>query len=437
MEFKEFKLSKYNLVAKYGNKTLVFNSLMNTFTELGELEIENSVNIAHLTESEIKKLIDQGIIIREGVDEDRLTYIKYVETTDSDILHLVILPTLNCNFRCSYCYEDKVGQVMSDETIEHIEEFVKKEIKGVKGVNVSWFGGEPLVAQGIIEKISEKLMSITKFYKKQYFASMTTNGFFLTRDVLKKMLKYNIIHYQITLDGNKEMHDKTRILVDGKGSYDTIVENLRDIRDHVTSRVFNIVIRNNLTKDSMEYFDEFADFLYQEFGHDDRFGFMFRRVGNWGGKEIENMLSNIIEKEDILITKLLGLKYKFNLYNQFMHFDKFPLCYAACKNNYVINPKGQILKCTVDLDNEKNYIADINEKGEIQFNDNYVNWIYAAVGKNISEKCKNCKLYANCFANVCPLVLIRNNAFTPSECNYHDKELIIMYKSHPELFLEL
>lgn len=432
-----YKESKFNLIAKYDGRTLIFNSLKNTFTAItGDQSLIHEKGEC-ISPDKMDVLINQGVFLEDSVNENKLAYIKYVNLINSDVLHLIILPTFSCNFRCTYCYEEKNSGVMTEETIDSIVAFVKKKIKDVRGISVSWFGGEPLLCMPVIAELSEKLMEITRFYKKTYFADITSNGYFLTEENLRKLLKYNVIHYQITIDGNKDMHDKTRHLESGKGTYDTILDNLKKIHNNVTSRVFTIVIRTNLTNESINDIDQFAKDLAETFGADNRFAFMFRRVGNWGGEEVKNILTDIIDSEDVLIDKLLNIKTPLYLSNQFAHFDKFPFCYAACENNFVFTPKGQVLKCTVDLDSEVNHVAEIKKNGNMQCNANHDKWIYAMAERELPDKCEECKLYANCFVNTCPLVLIQDGTYTPAECNHLEKELMVLYKMRRDKFLEM
>ena len=96
-------------------------------------------------------------------------------------------------------------------------------------------------------------------------AQITTNGYLLDVETFKKLLKCNIYSYEITLDGFESDHNKNRSLKNGNGSYNIILNNLRAIRDEVKSRVFQIVIRVNLTKTTLDKFVEFCDFLKKDF----------------------------------------------------------------------------------------------------------------------------------------------------------------------------
>src|SRR4051794_12669234 len=72
-----------------------------------------------------------------------------------DSYELILYPTEQCNFRCSYCYEDfEIGR-MSDDVIAGVKALISKISGRVKSLHLSWFGGEPLLAKGVIQEISE------------------------------------------------------------------------------------------------------------------------------------------------------------------------------------------------------------------------------------------------------------------------------------------
>lgn len=93
------KLSKYNVIAHKDNQQLVFNSLRNTFTILDEDYVLKNSN-------DVEFLISQGILVNEDLDEEKEAFIKYINTCDERVLGITIMPTMACNFRCTYCYEN-------------------------------------------------------------------------------------------------------------------------------------------------------------------------------------------------------------------------------------------------------------------------------------------------------------------------------------------
>lgn len=76
------------------------------------------------------------------------------------------------------------------------------------GKKFNWYhSGEPLLAMDIIESMSVRIMEICKKAKRKYISDITTNGYLLSLDVFRKLLDLNVIEYQITIDGPKEIHD--------------------------------------------------------------------------------------------------------------------------------------------------------------------------------------------------------------------------------------
>lgn len=386
---------------------------------------------------EILKILDnQGIICSDGYDEDKKALIKYMEIVDSGYVELIILPTLMCNFRCPYCYEERVPGVMSDEIIERIVKFTKGIISSAKGIHVSWFGGEPMVAMPVIEKLSERLMKLSKAYKKSYTASMTTNGYLLTYENFMKLFrKYHVSNYQITLDGRAEFHNKTRPLAGGGATYEVIMKNLLDIKEKCLSPVYHILIRSNLTKDTSNDLENHVIELEKGFGGDNRFSFMFKAVGDWGGETVGAIKDSLINVEDTFIKRITNLKTNLLITGRYQFFENFNVCYAAKQGTYTIDPSGKVLRCTVNLYEPYNILGELDERGIIKRNNPYYEkWQYpASPPAKPGTKCENCGLYANCYGILCPIKSVVNNGNVP--CDKKDAELMNLYVASPELFV--
>lgn len=172
-------------------------------------------------------------------------------------LALDICPTMHCNFDCRYCYEAgrRHTGAMDDETIEAVAEFVRKRILETRAtkLSVKWFGGEPSLAFGQVQRLSDRLIAITEACGIPYMAIIQTNGYLLTQEMADRMKEKQIRSMEITIDGNKLSHDRLRVLHDGSGSYDRIMENLSRLRTDM-----QILIRCNLHKDNI---GAFADLM--------------------------------------------------------------------------------------------------------------------------------------------------------------------------------
>lgn len=274
---------------------------------------------------------------------------------------LTLLPTECCNFRCTYCYEDHKTTKMDVALVQAIKRLIKirTDEKDFRYLTIGWFGGEPLLAIKIIQDISNyaKTLSQKKF---QFNSSITTNGYLLTPVIFKKLLSVNINYYQISLDGPKDIHDKTRIKINGDGTFDHIWSNLLAIRE--IKGDFTIILRIHITPENLSSIIDFTPLLTAHFGHDKRFSIFFKAIENLGGKEVETFSQMGNRDETIAhLYELLG-----NNINT-KQLDQTSICYAAKPNAIVIRANGDINKCTVSLNDPKNYIGKICKDGTIDF----------------------------------------------------------------------
>lgn len=432
------KKSKYNYFVEEAGKVLVFNSLVQTLSVMDRDKFD-LLEKEQLENFDCKELlVKQGLIVEDDVDEDKKALMKYMDVIDDGRIELIILPTMNCNFRCPYCYEERENEVMSDEMIDNITKFVQKRIVGAKGIHVSWFGGEPLVAMSVVEKLSEKLIRLAKVYKKPYTSSMTTNGYLLTYETFMKLYrKYHVTSYQITLDGREQFHNKTRPLANGAPTYSTILNNLKEIKEKCSSPLIHILLRSNLTKDTIEDVGNQIKELEDVFGGDDRFSVLFKKVGNWGGDSVNEIKDELISSEDGWLEKITDIDTKLNIEGRYQFFENFNVCYAAQRGTYTIGPDGKVMRCTVNLDNKLNELGRIGEKGEFIKNEsNYLKWQYPALPGSVKmEKCSECRLYANCFGITCPMNMVHDDIAV--DCDDKEGELIGMHNAYPELFTEI
>lgn len=425
------KSSIYNIVLEDGDSLLLFNSMVGLDSLCRVSEEYNHIvrdvlyGSEHNTEIE-QFLYKEGFLIDDDCDEFKKRELLFSRLTSGNILRLIILPTEQCNFRCKYCYEDYKRGAMSFETQEAIIKFVQKNIQYYSALRVSWFGGEPLVALDAIEYMSRELMSICKKAKRKYISDMTTNGYLLTEEVFRKLLSYNVLEYQITVDGIKEIHDSKKPLANGQGTFDVVTQNLRNISNHIVSGSFHVIIRSNVTEDACESMDEFTTFFKEMLGEDGRFSFFLRPVGDWGGDvKFDEMCRKRIEDDEIKLVYnnfcKCGKGLKVSTHESFYDVGGC-ICYAGHKDSFVIDANGGIRKCTCGLDDDNYIIGKLLSNGIMEIdNDKHSQWVGNTV--RFSDKCYSCAFSPLCFGFCCP----RSNQFEcenevqircPSEKNY-------------------
>ncbi|MGJ7920858.1 radical SAM protein [Neobacillus sp. LXY-4] len=277
---------------------------------------------------------------------------------------LILLPTEKCNFRCTYCYEDYTIGRMSDETIKGIKAFLDRRSPELEELHLSWFGGEPLVAKDIVLDISAHASALAKVHSGlNYRGSMTTNAYFLTPSMLSKLTKAGVLDYQITLDGPRELHNRSRLRADGKGTFDRIWENLLAIRN--SKEPVTITLRVHYDSETFAQLDPLIEDIRNEFIKDTRFSVIFKSIEQLGGPNDANIKIMSPEEKKVALKMLNRKLYENELVD---HEETFPVCYASQPNSLIIRADGKIGKCTVALNDPRNYIGLLRSDGTLEIN---------------------------------------------------------------------
>lgn len=105
-------------------------------------------------------------------------------------LSLTILPTLECNFRCVYCYEAvKKNEIMDKNVQTKVVKMIERGVGILKNLHITWMGGEPLLCFGIIDNLSQKILEICAKGSIKYSAGIITNGYLLRSQMFRKMIE--------------------------------------------------------------------------------------------------------------------------------------------------------------------------------------------------------------------------------------------------------
>lgn len=295
-------------------------------------------------------------------------YSKHIAIAISNrFLHLVVMPTEACNFRCIYCYESfKIGK-MQLPIVEAIKRLITIRVANLDFLMISWFGGEPLLAIDIMKSISGHIIALTNsFSTLRYRADITTNAYLLEKDVFRKLLDWNIRQYQISFDGPKALHDRKRVLPNGHGTFDKLWKNLKAMKS--IKDCFAVTVRLHIDHDNLTHVPEFLAQFKRDFGDDSRFTLYVRELSRL--TECQRKRLKVFDFREAVqaIKSIEKLAREDNLQIRIPE-RKNHVCYAACYatnlNSFVIRANGRISKCTVALDNDINNVGQINNDGTI------------------------------------------------------------------------
>jgi uncharacterized protein len=191
---------------------------------------------------------------------------------------------------------------------------------------------------------------------------MTTNGYALSIDLATELIRVGVTDYQISLDGPSEYHDRTRLRANGEGSYRQIWENLMNLRN--SSLDFNVILRVHLTPENLHSMPQYVELLIESFD-DSRFSLFFKEIGHYGGPNDENI--NVLGFESRAArTELMQLVNRERHQINLMKSAAEEICYAARANAFLIRPNGNIGKCTIAIEEDRNCIGKLTEDGKIE-----------------------------------------------------------------------
>jgi len=182
------------------------------------------------------KLITKKFFVSENYSEKQITKnIFELNTSKLNINTAYFLITNTCNLSCKYCVvvnnkKIKNSQTMQPEMItKYLNYFYKNHDKNAKEINITIYGGEPLLYPDIIEKIwSESIRIFNKYLDKLNFIILTNS--LLIDEKKLELLKKNKVQVVVSLDGDEETTNANRVDKKGHGVYKQIIKKLQILK---------------------------------------------------------------------------------------------------------------------------------------------------------------------------------------------------------------
>lgn len=410
------KASRFNRVFKTTEGAwLAFNSYS---TALAELDPENVSFIQALLASPNgvscrtpeqhairEALIEGHFLVEDEIDE--LAQVQADVLRDrfrQDHLLLTIAPTLDCNFRCDYCYEEHLRVTMAKAVQKKLVEWVRERAPGTRKLSVCWYGGEPLLprALAVVENLSAAFVKIAQEHGIEYEAQVITNGFLLDREKMKRLVELGVQSVQVTLDGPPDMHDRRRVLINGRGTFWRIIENLKETVD-----LASFQLRINVDQRNAMAALDLVEVLVEE-GLGDKIRPYLAQV-TYDGAACGNILEACYSSDDFA-------RMEVQIYEEAGRRDlplaRYPsripgaFCTADRVNGFVFSPTGSIFKCwhevTMNPDAAIATLLDGQQPFQKANEDRWLSW-------NAFEKqgCRSCNVLPLCHGG-CPLEAIKH-----------------------------
>jgi uncharacterized protein len=435
---RHWRLSEFTIAIEESCKsTLLYNSFMGA---LARLDRETAEKLASLLpgpmgkfrtgpfpavadaivqqDRHLAELARGGFLVPDDCDE-RAAVAELLEKERNYAFHLILLPHEDCNFRCTYCYESFARGKMQPHIVEALEQLVKAKAREFRIINVGWFGGEPCLALDIIERLSRSFQAACAATDARYLSSMTTNGYFLSRRNVEMLLKGGVRHFQVTLDGKPEDHDRVRHLRGGQPTFRRIAANLVGMTG--IEGEFSVAVRVNFSQASLPSMPDFVSELAEKLTGDARFFLDFHAMGKWGGPHdavLPVVDAGGAHRARIALNAMAACKgFPPAAFRDALQ-PHGSVCYAGKETSMVIGSDGRIYKCTVAFEDPRNHVGWLRRGGLVEIDhDKWQRWVKPS---SQSGKCGACAFSASCQSRACPLAAMDEGE---PPCPYTEDEL--------------
>ncbi|MGA1871222.1 MAG: radical SAM/SPASM domain-containing protein [bacterium] len=164
-------------------------------------------------------------------------------------LQVQIELTNRCNLQCEFCYNfsglSNRKELLFDDLLHVVQELIDMDV-----LVVIITGGEPFIDQ-------ERLFTVLDLLSRNNVSIyLLTNGWYITEQVVHRLMEYAIFSVQISIDGGSDIyHDKARGV---KGSWKRAIEAVRLFTEHG----FYTKVACIMTKENWVTLDDFIDLCF-------------------------------------------------------------------------------------------------------------------------------------------------------------------------------
>jgi uncharacterized protein len=244
--------------------TLIHNTLSGGFIAVDDATLaalRKADTGAELTEAERDLVSDPDLsdpdvaVVVESREAEEAEFRSWFQRRRSrkDRLEALVSINLACNFDCPYCFQAGIldGSVMKPEIADQTADWLASRALevGVGGIHLQFMGGEPLLHPERIARIATRIRDRVLPSGLTFTFMVITNGYFLTQDVLDRLVPLGLVEAEVTLDGDERTHKLTRVSKKGEDTFARIFAN-----SIAASRRIRIYVNGNYTPQTMHTF---------------------------------------------------------------------------------------------------------------------------------------------------------------------------------------
>ncbi|MEV4411022.1 radical SAM protein [Catellatospora sp. NPDC049609] len=291
-----------------------------------------------------------GLLVADGTDEAGAVIAAGRAAADGRNRQFVIMPTAYCNMGCDYCgqqHERGTG-IAPGRHRDALSERVRQAAAGGRydTITVRWFGGEPLMGYATIRALSARFRADAHQHGVAYAAKLVTNGALLDARKLRVLHQECAVgHIEITLDGDAAVHDASRPLNSGQGSYHRIVAAVRAaLADPQLARL-RFTVRTNVGRHNADRADMFAAAMADAGLADRRVVFYPAPIHSWGN-DVGGVALDRAEQARVELAWYAAYQRAGLASTPLPTVTRPVVCTAVSAHSEVVAPDGRVYTCT-------------------------------------------------------------------------------------------
>lgn len=365
---------------------------------------------------------------------------------DYKFIHLLYVPTMNCNMQCKYCYlkENTVDLEQDDSYLETLEYAVNKlKNANVIPFNISLHGGEVTTLD------KSDFRNIIKYISNYYRDNkdiIINNGFRLGNPHIKTNL-FNlekhidtIKEFNVSISGSLDLpfslHEEYRVTKGNQKTLDKILKNIKLLEEIPNNKKVSATIFKEHYDRTDEIIQDIKYLAENTCLNMNDFNFMIGFVDN----EDDDILHAMTEDEQVDFYKRMNNEFRgtnldYGVRNTW--FAEFNPTYCTNCDNcgekfFLLERNGDIYSCVRGQKNKEFYYGNIyNDEVETIMNNarRKIFEIHNKIGFN--EECLNCKYLYLCKTG-CPFVKNKYKTNKSYTCKLQQE----IYKDNAELYPE-
>ncbi len=392
------RLSRYNVVVERAERTWIHNGLSGRVCSVrrdewaGVLAFLDGDGSRRPPLDTLRDLTLARMLVADDIDELEALERRYrAGTADRSSFALTIVSSLGCNFDCPYCFENKPTAILDEETERLLLEVLDAQLPTIERFHVTWYGGEPLLAQDRIDRLSEAFLERTKAAGVRYGARILTNGYLLTPPVARRLKALRVRNAQITLDGPAETHDLMRPLRNGRGTFGVVLDNIVACADLIP-----ISVRVNLDASNAQEYLRLLDQLVERdlAGRVTVYPGRIVAYPDQAGAPSETYRPHCFTLPEFAAVEqeFLAAAYQRGLAEPSLPTPVGTPCTAVRENELVVGARGELYKCYDNVGDAREVIGHLRSWQDP--NDRALKWL--RYDPFADEDCRSCIALPTC-----------------------------------------